>query len=87
MDPRLALAEFQGDIRRLLGDASGFEQGGVSPKRMLEEVGLGINELEGLLRNKPPGLDEYVALANVLDPGFGDDGGHGGGGGGEGGTT
>ena len=84
MDPRLALAEFQGDIRRLLDDASGFELGGVSPKRMLEEVGLGINELEGLLRNKPPGLDEYAALANVLDHGFGDngDGGVGGRGGG-----
>jgi arsenite-transporting ATPase len=39
-------------------------------KRMLEELGLGTNELRNLLNNPPPGLDEYVALANVLDPMF-----------------
>ena len=82
VDPRSALAKFQDDIERLFDDASSssFELGGMSPRRMLEEMGLGTAELRGLLRNPPPGLDEYVALANVLDPKFGDgeDGGGGG---------
>ncbi len=47
VDPRSALSKFQGDIRRLLDDASGFELGGVSPKRMLEEVGRGLTSSRG----------------------------------------
>ena len=37
---------------------------GVSPE-MLE--GFGLSEFSGLLNNPPPGLDELVALSNVLD--------------------
>jgi arsenite-transporting ATPase len=72
VDPRSALAKFQEDLSRLF-EASDFELGGVSTRRMLEEMGLGTDELENLLRNPPPGLDEYVALANVLDPKFADE--------------
>ena len=69
VDPRLALSNFQRDLDALF-DAGGYEIGGTSVKRMLEELGLGTNELRNLLNNPPPGLDEYVALANVLDPMF-----------------
>ncbi|KAL3806569.1 hypothetical protein ACHAXA_008698 [Cyclostephanos tholiformis] len=69
VDPRTALSNFQDDLRKLF-DSSSYELGGMSIGRILEEVGLGTNELENLLRNPPPGLDEYVALANVLDPRF-----------------
>jgi len=37
----------------------------VSPQ-LLDE--LGLNELHTLIKNPPPGLDELVALSNVLDP-------------------
>ena len=37
----------------------------VSPQLLQD---LGLNELHTLIRNPPPGLDELVALANVLDP-------------------
>ena len=50
------LAEF--DVERLA------ESLGVSPS-LLEN--LGLREFAGLLNNPPPGLDELVALANVLD--------------------
>jgi arsenite-transporting ATPase len=36
--------------------------------------GLGLQDFEGLLRNPPPGIDELVALGNVMDPkGSGDE--------------
>jgi arsenite/tail-anchored protein-transporting ATPase len=55
-DFRKSLAAF--DVGRL-ADALG-----VSPE-MLE--GFGLSEFSGLLNNPPPGLDELVALSNVLD--------------------
>jgi len=55
-DFRENLAAF--DINRL-ADALG-----VSPD-LLES--LGLREFSGLLNNPPPGLDELVALSNVLD--------------------
>eukprot|EP00547_Thalassionema_nitzschioides_P004592 CAMPEP_0194208800 /NCGR_PEP_ID=MMETSP0156-20130528/7144_1 /TAXON_ID=33649 /ORGANISM="Thalassionema nitzschioides, Strain L26-B" /LENGTH=763 /DNA_ID=CAMNT_0038935837 /DNA_START=73 /DNA_END=2364 /DNA_ORIENTATION=- len=54
---RESLAGF--DVNRLAGAL------GVSPD-LLESFGL--QEFSGLLNNPPPGLDELVALANVLDP-------------------
>jgi arsenite-transporting ATPase len=53
---RSSLAAF--DIDRLANAL------GVSPS-LLE--GFGLREFSGLLNNPPPGLDELVALANVLD--------------------
>ncbi|EJK65695.1 hypothetical protein THAOC_13420, partial [Thalassiosira oceanica] len=66
VDPRSALDEFRKnlelfDVNRL-SSSLGVD---VSP-RLLED--LGIDELSSLIRNPPPGLDELVALANVLDP-------------------
>lgn len=54
---RESLAAF--DVNRLAGAL------GVSPD-LLESFGL--QEFSSLLNNPPPGLDELVALANVLDP-------------------
>jgi len=66
VDPRAALEEFQKNLRMFdvstLSSSIGMN---VSPK-MLED--LGLDELNSLIRNPPPGLDELVALANVLDP-------------------
>lgn len=73
VDPKLALIAFQTSIKQLFNDdttSSAFQIGGMSPTKILNEMGLGMNELDALLRNPPPGLDEYVALANVLDPNF-----------------
>ena len=39
----------------------------VSPQ-LLDD--LGLNELHTLIKNPPPGLDELVALSNVLDPSY-----------------
>jgi len=39
----------------------------VSPQLLNE---LGLNELHTLIKNPPPGLDELVALSNVLDPSY-----------------
>jgi len=39
----------------------------VSPQLLND---LGLNELHTLIKNPPPGLDELVALANVLDPSY-----------------
>jgi arsenite/tail-anchored protein-transporting ATPase len=65
VDSAAALQEFREnlaafDVNRL-ADALG-----VSPE-LLDSFGL--KEFSGLLNNPPPGLDELVALANVLDPG------------------
>jgi arsenite-transporting ATPase len=73
VDPKLALVAFQTSIKRLFNDddtTTAFQIGGMSPTKILNEMGLGMNELDALVRNPPPGLDEYVALANVLDPNF-----------------
>ena len=63
VDPVAALDDFRSmidafDVRQL-ADALG-----VSPS-MLEDFGLG--DFSSLLNNPPPGLDELVALSNVLD--------------------
>jgi arsenite-transporting ATPase len=63
VDPRAALSEFQDNLQRL------FDMSSLSNNKFLEELGL-TQELNTLLRNPPPGLDEYVALANVLDPDY-----------------
>jgi len=64
VDAAAALDEFRAnlaafDVNRL-ADALG-----VSPE-LLDS--LGLKEFSGLLNNPPPGLDELVALASVLDP-------------------
>ncbi|KAL3766771.1 hypothetical protein ACHAWU_007434 [Discostella pseudostelligera] len=63
VDPRAALSEFQNDLQRL------FDMSSLASNKFLEELGL-TEQLNTLLRNPPPGLDEYVALANVLDPNY-----------------
>eukprot|EP00580_Thalassiosira_gravida_P001532 CAMPEP_0201605234 /NCGR_PEP_ID=MMETSP0492-20130828/5120_1 /ASSEMBLY_ACC=CAM_ASM_000837 /TAXON_ID=420259 /ORGANISM="Thalassiosira gravida, Strain GMp14c1" /LENGTH=805 /DNA_ID=CAMNT_0048069445 /DNA_START=190 /DNA_END=2607 /DNA_ORIENTATION=+ len=69
VDPRAALLEFQNNLS--LFDVSALSSSmssvgmNVSPQ-FLRDLGLG--ELNSLIRNPPPGLDELVALANVLDP-------------------
>jgi arsenite-transporting ATPase len=74
VDPKLALIAFQASIQQLFNDddddTTTFQIGGMSLTTILNEIGLGKNELDALVRNPPPGLDEYVALANVLDPNF-----------------
>jgi arsenite-transporting ATPase len=74
VDPKLALIAFQASIKQLFNDdyddTTTFQIGGMSLTKILNEIGLGKNELDALVRNPPPGLDEYVALANVLDPNF-----------------
>ena len=66
VDPRAALAEFQANLA--LFDISTLSSSigmNVSPQLLKD---LGLDELNTLIRNPPPGLDELVALANVLDP-------------------
>ncbi|KAL9185912.1 hypothetical protein ACHAXT_003689 [Thalassiosira profunda] len=66
VDPSAALDEFQNNLR--LFDVSSLSSSigvNISPQ-LLED--LGLDELNSLIRNPPPGLDELVALANVLDP-------------------
>ncbi|KAL7538931.1 hypothetical protein ACHAXR_008900 [Thalassiosira sp. AJA248-18] len=66
VDPSAALAEFQSNLQLFdiatLSSSIGMN---VSPQLLQD---LGLNELHSLIRNPPPGLDELVALANVLDP-------------------
>lgn len=63
VDPSAALEEFQSSLATFdvnkLADALGVSS------TFLE--GLGLQEFSTLLNNPPPGLDELVALANVLD--------------------
>lgn len=63
VDPSAALETFRANLEAFdvnrLADALG-----VSPS-LLE--GFGLREFSGLLNNPPPGLDELVALSNVLD--------------------
>jgi arsenite-transporting ATPase len=63
IDASAALEEFRKNLEAFdigrLADALG-----VSPE-LLE--GFGLGEFSGLLNNPPPGLDELVALSNVLD--------------------
>ena len=68
VDPNAALEEFQNNLQ--LFDVSTLSQSlgvNVSPTLLQD---LGLDELHTLIRNPPPGLDELVALANVLDPNF-----------------
>jgi arsenite-transporting ATPase len=68
VDPNAALEEFQSNLE--LFDVATLSQSlgmNVSPTLLQE---LGLDELHTLIRNPPPGLDELVALANVLDPKF-----------------
>lgn len=69
VDPSAALEQFQSNLSAFdvnkLADALG-----VSPS-LLES--LGLREFSNLLNNPPPGLDELVALANVLNNNNGDD--------------
>ena len=64
VDSAAALEDFRANLAAFdvdrLADALG-----VSPA-LLDS--LGLKEFSGLLNNPPPGLDELVALANVLDP-------------------
>ena len=64
VDSAAALEDFRANLAAFdvdrLADALG-----VSPA-LLDS--LGLKEFSGLLKNPPPGLDELVALANVLDP-------------------
>jgi len=68
VDPRAALTEFQNNLQ--LFDISTLSSSigmNVSPQLLQE---LGLNELHTLIKNPPPGLDELVALSNVLDPSY-----------------
>lgn len=63
VDASAALEEFRRNLEAFdimkLADALGVSPG------LLE--GFGLSEFSGLLNNPPPGLDELVALSNVLD--------------------
>jgi len=63
VDPAAALESFRENLQAFdvnrLADALGVSPG------LLE--GFGLKEFSGLLNNPPPGLDELVALSNVLD--------------------
>lgn len=63
VDASAALEEFRQNLQAFdverLADALG-----VSPELL---DGFGLSEFSGLLNNPPPGLDELVALSNVLD--------------------
>jgi len=63
VDPSAALEEFQSYLSAFNLDKLANALG-VSPN-LLESLGLG--EFSSLLNNPPPGLDELVALSNVLD--------------------
>ena len=64
IDPMIALDEFKSsleafDVQKL------SELLGIS-ESLLENLGIG--EFSNLLQNPPPGLDELIALGDVLDP-------------------
>ncbi|KAL7488214.1 hypothetical protein ACHAW6_013798 [Cyclotella cf. meneghiniana] len=65
VDPAAALEGFRSDLRLFdvatLSRSMGVR---VSPEALRE---LGLDELHAILRNPPPGLDELVALSEVLD--------------------
>lgn len=68
VDPTSALEEFQANLA--LFDVSTLSQSlgiNISPT-LLDELGLA--DLHTIIKNPPPGLDELVALANVLDPSY-----------------
>ena len=66
VDPNAALAEFQSNLQ-LFDVATLSSSFGMNvPPQILQD--LGLNELHTIIKNPPPGLDELVALANVLDP-------------------
>ena len=63
VDAESALQEFRENLASFDVDKLATSLG-VSPD-LLES--LGLREFSGLLNNPPPGLDELVALANVMD--------------------
>ncbi|KAL3785028.1 hypothetical protein HJC23_007949 [Cyclotella cryptica] len=66
VDPTAALQEFQSNLE--LFDISTLSQSMGIPVSASTLQELGLDELHTVLRNPPPGLDELVALSNVLDP-------------------
>jgi arsenite-transporting ATPase len=66
VDPNAALAEFQSNLQLFDVSTLSSSIGMNVPPQLLQD--LGLNELHTIIKNPPPGLDELVALANVLDP-------------------
>mmetsp|Transcript_3756 Transcript_3756/g.8431 ORF Transcript_3756/g.8431 Transcript_3756/m.8431 type:complete len:852 (+) Transcript_3756:71-2626(+) len=66
VDPNAALADFQKNLQLFDVTTLSSSIGVNVPPQLLQD--LGLNELHTLIKNPPPGLDELVALANVLDP-------------------
>eukprot|EP00573_Skeletonema_grethae_P002075 CAMPEP_0201686454 /NCGR_PEP_ID=MMETSP0578-20130828/893_1 /ASSEMBLY_ACC=CAM_ASM_000663 /TAXON_ID=267565 /ORGANISM="Skeletonema grethea, Strain CCMP 1804" /LENGTH=827 /DNA_ID=CAMNT_0048170517 /DNA_START=56 /DNA_END=2539 /DNA_ORIENTATION=+ len=66
VDPSAALAEFQSNLQLFDVSTLSSSLGMNVPPQLLQD--LGLNELHTIIKNPPPGLDELVALANVLDP-------------------
>lgn len=66
VDPSAALAEFQSNLQLFDVSTLSSSIGMNVPPQLLQD--LGLNELHTIIKNPPPGLDELVALANVLDP-------------------
>lgn len=66
VDPSAALAEFQSNLQLFDVSTLSSSFGMNVPPQLLQD--LGLNELHTIIKNPPPGLDELVALANVLDP-------------------
>lgn len=65
VDPSAALAEFQSNLQLFDVSTLSSSIGMNVPPQLLQD--LGLNELHTIIKNPPPGLDELVALANVLD--------------------
>ena len=66
VDPSAALEEFQTNLQLFDVSTLSSSLGMNVPPQLLQD--LGLNELHTIIKNPPPGLDELVALANVLDP-------------------
>ena len=66
IDSNAALADFQKNLQLFDVATLSSSIGMNVPPSLLQD--LGLNELHTLIKNPPPGLDELVALANVLDP-------------------
>ncbi|KAL7550781.1 hypothetical protein ACHAWF_013993 [Thalassiosira exigua] len=68
VDPSAALERFRANLRAFDVSSLSSSLGVDVPPKFLEE--LGLDDLREVIRNPPPGLDELVALSNVLDPAF-----------------
>lgn len=66
VDPNAALAEFRANLE--LFDLATLSSSSGIPISFLQD--LGLEDWRSLINNPPPGLDELVALSNVLDPAF-----------------